>query len=147
MLAGLSYEFELRRFQRQKERTRKRFKKLLDEAREQKKDQLEVETIAYNEVTVIEYIDDEIAQLQSRYLFRQAEKYLIPWPERKTDDGAWEESDFTGRWRLTPHALSELRTAVRQEKKVRREFWQTWLILLTGFMGTLIGVLAVLNSN
>ena len=147
MLAGLSYEFELRRLQRRKEKTRKLHKKLLDEAREQKKNREEIEKIAHDEGSVIDYIDDEITQLQSRYLFRQAEKYLIPLPEFKTHDGAWEKADFTERLRLTPHALSELRTAVRQEKKERREHWQTWLILLTGFMGTLIGVLAVLNSN
>lgn len=95
----------------------------------------------------IDLIDDEIAQLQSAYLLRQAEIYFVPKPEFKTKDGAWERSNITGLWRLAEHPISELRDVIRREKKERREHLQSWTVLLTGFAGTLIGLFSVLNSN
>ena len=71
----------------------------------------------------VNLIDDDIAKLQTRYLFRQAEKYLIPKPEFNTESGDWEESRIDGRFHLTPNAMLELKAAVRKEKKERREHW------------------------
>ena len=47
-----------------------------------------------------------------------------------------------GQWRLSQKAISELKNAIRQEQKDRREKWQGWLALLIGFVGALIGLLS-----
>ncbi|MCH8282108.1 MAG: hypothetical protein IIC96_15665 [Chloroflexi bacterium] len=98
-------------------------------------------------MTFDEYIEDDIAQMQHRLLVRQAEKYLIPTPKHITQDGTWEKSDISGRWRLSQNILSELKKAIRQDQKYRREYWQSWLVVLIEFIGALIGLLSVWNSN
>ena len=154
MLDGISHERKLRSLHRSKDKTREFYKKKIDEARKQKKSRDEILGISYDEMYEIDYTDDKIAELQLQYLFRQAERGLIPIPKFKTEDEAWEESTVTGRWRLTPQAMSDLRAAVRHEKKEHREHIQTWLTViagfvgaLTGLVGALIGLLAVLASN
>jgi hypothetical protein len=71
---------------------------------------------------------------------------LIPVPEFKTEGGAWMESQETGLYHLTPHALHELRAAIRAEKKARREEWTIWLALLIGAIGALSGLVAIIKK-
>ena len=143
----ISHNFELRRLQHQKKKTRKHHTKLYDEAQKQKKKRDELEEIIHDEWGEVDFIDDKIAKLQTRYLLQQAEKYLIPKPEFDTDSGAWEKSRIDSRFHLTPTAMSELKAAVRHERKERREHWQSWLVLIVGLVGALTGLFSVLNSN
>lgn len=99
------------------------------------------------------FLEDEIAKLLSWHLIGQANRYLIPTPEFK-QEGAWVQSNITGLWHLTPHAMLSLRTEVRQERKERSEYVQKWLTVIatfiaamTGLVGALIGVLAMLSSK
>ena len=147
MFESISHEFELRCLQREKKKTRKHHARLYDEAEKQKKKRDELEEIIHYEMSEVDFIDDKIAKLQTRYLLQQAEKYLIPKPEFDTDSGAWEESRIDGRFHLTPTAMSELKAAVRHEKKEQREHWQSWLVLIAGLVGALTGLFSVLNSN
>ena len=137
--------YGLRRLQRQKEKIKKRGAKRRKEAREQKKSEVELGSILNDEMMDLEFVDDDIADLQSRYLRRQAERYLVPEPKFDTESKDWVQSKISGGWRMAPHPLSELRTAVQREKRERREHWQSWVILLIGLGGVLIGVLSFLK--
>ena len=147
MFDGLSHELKLRRLQRQKIKTSKHYRTLHDQAQKQKKKEDELQNIISEEMHNLDLIDDDIAKLHTRYLLQQAERYLIPKPEFNTEGGAWEESRIDARFQLTPTARSELKAAVRQEKKERREHWQSWLVLIVGLVGALTGLFSVLNSN
>lgn len=139
MLEIFSYKFELWKLQRNKEKNSKFFDKLVDKAREEKKDREEIDTLYGEEMIIRDRIEDDIAQMQHRLIVRQAEKYLIPTPKYITQDGTWEQSDETGRWRLSQNTISELKKAIRQEQKYRRE----GVALLIGLIGALTGLLAV----
>jgi hypothetical protein len=89
---------------------------------------------------------DEVIRLTSAYYVRMANRMLIPVPEFKTEGGAWMESQETGLYHLTPHALHELRAAIRTEKKARREEWTIWLALLIGAIGALSGLIAIIKK-
>jgi len=148
-MPNLRYFVRLRKLQRQRARIRKRGTKLLKEAREQKKSRQELDPIIYDELEEVNFVEDEIYDLQTRHFLRQAERHFVDVPLREKE-GAWEQSKITNRWRLTRHGLAGLRTAVRQENKERREQWQSWGLLLVGIFGTLtgaIGVLTVFFSN
>lgn len=143
----LTYKFELRKLQWQKEKNRKYFQKCRDEARKVRKSNDEIDGLISEEMAIRDRIDDDIAQMQYRLLVRQAERYLIPTPKHITQDGTWEQSEETGRWRLSQGTLSELKKAIHHEQKYRREYWQGWLALLVGLIGALTGLLAVWKSN
>jgi hypothetical protein len=85
--------------------------------------------------------EDEIHRLHTRYLWREANRLLLPVPEID-DKEAWEEE--YGRRHLTRKGINDLRTAVRLEMKLRREavlMWVPAITALTGLAGAAIGVL------
>ena len=136
----------MRRLQADKRRIRKTNKKLIDQAKQQKKPRDELEVLHYDARIDIGQVDEDIWHLQMQYLSQQAEKYLLPIPEFKEDSGEWIQSIFTGRWRLSPDALAKLRTDIRPEQKERREYWTTLITLLIGLVGALIGFVALLKK-
>ncbi len=88
-------------------------------------------------------IDDEIYSLITERLTRQAHRRLLPVAFRTERPENWEEGQF-GKWYMTVKALSELRSAIRQENKERFDQWLRWLPGLTGILGTMIGLAALL---
>ena len=91
--------------------------------------------------------DDELIRLTSNYYVRLANRMLIPVPEFKTEGGAWLESqERPGLYHLTPEALHDLRAAIRAEKKARREEWTIWLAGLTGLIGAISGLVAIIKK-
>ena len=90
------------------------------------------------------YFGDQIRALQSRYLIKQAERYLLPTPPFDKESGNWEESDVTVRWRLTLPAQAALRSAICDYEKVRRERIQSWLVVVSGIIGACTGLLGAL---
>ena len=154
MLDTLSYRFGLWKLQREKATNRRFYKKRIDEARKANKPRDRIEAIANEELEIIERIDDRIATMQHRLVVRQAEKYLIPTPEYSRNNGKWEQSEITGRWRHSGTTIRGLMNSIRLERKDRRERWHSWLAAitgligaLTGIVGALIGLLSVLSSD
>jgi hypothetical protein len=89
-------------------------------------------------------IDDDISQLMSDYIEREAQKLFLSVPEFTRGSDKWEKSGFVEHWRLTQATMLELRSAIRAEKKERSELARSWLAGLTGLIGVIIGLLAVI---
>jgi hypothetical protein len=89
-------------------------------------------------------IDDDIMQLTSEFLVSRAEKYQLLAPDFDGQSARWENSKITGRYRLTHAAILELRSAVHTAQKERGEIFRLWLASITGLIGVLIGLLAVI---
>jgi hypothetical protein len=90
-------------------------------------------------------IEDELQQLESRFLCLQAHKYRVPIPPHKEPD-LWEESSSIGGWQLTAKGFAMLRADLRKEKNERWQWWElrTKVLValataLTGLVGALIG--------
>ena len=144
MLGDLVHNRELRRLQSEKKRIGEENDKRIAAAREEGKDRQEIHKMMWERHTDLLYIDDKILTLQSRHLEKKADKYLLPRPPFNKESGDWEESDVTGRWGLTLPAQAGLRTAIHDYEKERRERFQSWLIVLSGFIGALTGLIGVL---
>jgi hypothetical protein len=99
--------------------------------------------------------DEEIA-LQTRYLCGLAAKRLIPLPE-KSDEVLVGMPDRTSKWRksitsvgivLTDEGLRELHLGIRNDRRERLEIVRSWMATivpgLTGLIGVIIGLLAVI---
>jgi len=80
----------------------------------------------------------------SRRVKDQAEHYLIPIPKFNKDSPDWIESRIDGRYALSPEAVAKLRSAIRAERRERYEHAFRWLAALTGVIGALTGLAAVL---
>ena len=119
-------------------------------------DQAELSSLKHDAFTNAVWSDDQIRALQSRYLIKKAERYILPIPpfDKPPFDkkgGNWKQSDVTpGRWWLTLPAQAELRSAIDDYEKGRCERIQRWVMIMsgiivasTGLLGALIGLIAI----
>jgi hypothetical protein len=104
-----------------------------------------------------DYRELELSRTQaiSRALLREADELHLPRPNH--NEAAkwvkWQPEDdrqdpITGL--LSPEGMTELRQAIRRERKERREAFEFWLkaiggviLVLTGLVGALIGLLSI----
>lgn len=107
----------------------------------------------------LDIIDATIQENISRDLIQQAQKLHVP-TSGVGGKNKWMEQEEFGdayhfrHWRvLSPEAFSELRTAIREEKRQRRKTWAFWVKLagiiitaLTGLIGAAIGLVSVLKK-
>jgi CRISPR/Cas system CSM-associated protein Csm4 (group 5 of RAMP superfamily) len=88
-------------------------------------------------------INEQIAILESDYWLEQAERYLLPTPK---DEAYIHSKRYKRRSYFDEETLASLRSAVRKEQKERSENFRTWVTLLIGIIGALIGLVAVLKK-
>jgi hypothetical protein len=143
MFRNLKYHIQLRWLQRKARRTHAFYRKLYRKAQKQNPPQ-GLDEISLEDRMETDLIDDDIAQLRSQYLIEQAEDYLIPVPEIERKGDAWEQSDISGRWRLTRKSAVRLLSAIRKEKTERFDYWQKRIGLLIGLLTLLLGILGTL---
>jgi hypothetical protein len=137
MLDWLRYRYQLARLHRQKKRIQRGWAKVRAKAKAENKDREELHGIASDEWLETDTVDEDIRLLETRYLTAVAEKYFLPIPER-------EESDATLRYMFTKETINQLRSAIRAEQKERSELARSWLSSITGLVGALIGLLAII---
>ena len=143
MMKTARFHFRLAKLQKQKRALETEYDGAIKDARDRKDREREDELIS----TLMferDLIDDEIFKLSSRQVTQLAERYLIPIPEFSTDSDEWTESSIDGLYRLSDQAIARLRSDIRRERKERHEHALMWLAALTGIIGALTGLVAVL---
>ena len=94
-------------------------------------------------------IDEEIDEYRTRKLLKKARRLMLSIPqaprngESKDENGHWYEGQYTGGRYLTNEGMRALRRAIHQERKEQFDLWFSLLAALTGFLGTLIGLVVV----
>jgi hypothetical protein len=86
--------------------------------------------------------NEAICILTSDYLIDTAEKLMIEVPHPSPPE--WTHSDRNSRVYLTETSMFKLRSAIRAERKERSELARSWLSSITGLIGVIIGLLAVI---
>jgi hypothetical protein len=127
------------------EQTNRLYRKLVTEA-ERRGDQTKVQEL-YSEWSLDSgLVEEELQQIFTARLVKKARRLLLPVPETPTsdlEDEYWKRGKHFQRWYLTPIGFSKLRGLIRAEQKERREALQVWAAIVTGILGTLIGLVAV----
>jgi hypothetical protein len=89
----------------------------------------------------IEPFEEDIENLIYWYLSVQAQKLRLLLPE---SSDSWQWSKHRGHFMLKPAEVQKLRSAIRAERKERSELAFRWLTGITGLIGVLIGLLAII---
>ena len=79
--------------------------------------------------------EDEIAELEMSRLRELSARYQVPLPPQPFADSTnWIASTFTGRARLRPDVMHEMRAKIRRERKERREMWLPYISAIAAFV-------------
>ena len=141
----LVFKHRLWKLQRERNKLQKSHQRATKEAEDKHADWNELQGMAACYFAQLDVIDEAIHRLHHQLIVTQAEKYLIPVPDFDDNRQAWVYSAETKKVRLRDTELVKLKLAIQREQKHRRDVWQTWLTLLTGFAGALIGLISVLG--
>jgi hypothetical protein len=87
---------------------------------------------------------EDIDSLQTKRFCQLANKLLVPIPVRSNKE-MWCEKHYSYGRTLTDKGIWEIKKLIRQEKKERREGFIVWLAVLTGIIGAITGLAAVLT--
>lgn len=97
--------------------------------------------------------EDEDAYITKK-LLRKARRLRVPIPHLYSEGSSlsdhWYEGRNTGRMYLTTKGIAALREEVRHELKARHESrsaWIVWLSALTGVIGAITGLVAVITHK
>lgn len=146
MIEWAKFRWEQQRIQRSRNRISRTYEKKEKEARAKGGDSDVLSSLEYSWDFELKLEDDEMLNLIHRYYRRQADRLMVPVPPFKAEGGAWEESEKDGSYHLTQEALHDLRSAIRAEKKARREGWMVWLAAFIGLIGALSGLIAIIKK-
>lgn len=97
-------------------------------------------------------IEEEENHVVTRTLIRQARKLRLSLPPHNNSDGTesglWEDGQYFGGRHLSALGVMQLRKDIRDEIKAGHEakaHWIAWLTALTGVLGAITGLVAVLH--
>jgi hypothetical protein len=90
----------------------------------------------------------------TRQLLSKARRLRIPIPhlydENQNESKHWYQGHMSGRWYLSPQGEAALRDEIRKELKARhdaRSQWVVWISVLTGLIGALTSLVALLSGT
>lgn len=114
-------------------------------------DRSTVETLQRDHQLEVDIYDEEQDLYLTKNLLAKARRLRVPIPHRNNDDNTesehWYQGHYTGEWYLTTIGFSSLRDEIRREEKARHEaraHWVVWLSALTGVIGAITGLIALL---
>jgi hypothetical protein len=148
MLYRLIHGWRLARFRQTKRRVARAYDRYIAQAYRDKQPSDKISEIRETRHWELGNCEDEIAQLETEYLTRRAEKYGLPTPPLfitgNLPSEGWYESKMFGGYLLTMAGRADLRSDIRAEKRERREGWLPYISALTGLLGVVVAILALL---
>ena len=98
--------------------------------------------------------DEEEDAYVTEQLLKEARSFRVSIPHRNNEDMSesehWYKGNYTGGWYLTDRGIAALRAEIRREQKARHETraqWTVWLSALTGLVGAITGLVALLGHK
>lgn len=143
MLEDIKFQWRLRQLQKKKSSIESDTHVRVKEAEKAKNRDLKSELIS-EFFFETDYVNNEIHDLQHRYICDKAEKYFLPLPPFVENSPEWEKSDVDDQVRLSQASICRLRSDIRKETKERHEQLFRWLAAIIGVIGALTGLAAVL---
>lgn len=146
MFDRLKHSIKISRLQRAQRKAGAGYAKTLKRAAKDGTDQKLIEEHQFLAFEEDQEYEDRISFEQSQFLRQEAQTYLVPSPEFSSSNGQWEQSRYTGRWRLSASEQAKLRSDLRKERRERWEEWTRWTPLvssLTGLLGVVVAILAL----
>jgi hypothetical protein len=150
LIFPVPYRWRLWRLKAEERSTLKRYSAARVAAKKSGKGRDVIDNLLREEQFECSIVIDQIAQLKTGCVLREASRYDVP---VRWDGDDWEESGSIGGRQLTTKGFFELQTAIRKEKNERWAYWELRMKVIvvlatamTGAVGALIGLVATLKK-
>lgn len=143
MIEHLRFRRELAKRRRQEEHLRAFCKAEISKARSEGKSRSEIGGLEAQEHAEVTMLEEEIAIVVTEHWLRKAHRRFVPTPELKDGDMWIQCSRTSNEYVLTNRGISQLRTSLRRELKERVEVVVMAAAIVTGLLGALTGLVAV----
>jgi len=146
MFNHLKYRFKLQKIFNNKKKIQNAFSKEIGKAYQQKKSSDEIHLIKQNEYFEVGMIQEEIDILITNHLREKATALFVPLPEYNQEK-MWTKCDKISQQKiLTRLGINTIKTAIRKERKERIELLLMVAASLTGVIGAITGLIALLKK-
>jgi len=146
MIEYIKFKFALRKLFKSKEETRVKYSNFLALARSEKKSIEDIQGLEHEAYFEESMIDEEISLLVTRYLTSKARRQFIPIPPINNEE-MWEKcSKISLSYVLTDAGISNVRSLLGKEAKEKRDSIVTFIAAITGLIGTVTGLIAIINK-
>lgn len=144
MIEYMQYRAKLAGLFRRKEAMRNGYTEDIRKAQNEHKPRVDIRSLEDESYFEDSMLDEEIALLTTDYLIRKARRCFVPIPSHESD-GMWEQCNkMSNRYVLTDAGISELRSSLRKERKEQVELVVMVIATLTGVIGAVTGLVAVI---
>jgi hypothetical protein len=149
MFDWLHYKYHLSRLHKEGRALSQCHTNAYERATKEQRPKHELDRLLVTFATDLQINHDRIGILQTEYLTSLAEKHLIPMPEGslpldERGNDKWRTAKQGGILYLNSDGIRELLVAIRADRRERLERVRSWLMALTGLIGAIIGLLAVI---
>lgn len=145
MLEYIKYSRKLRSLTKKLDETNSFYSGKIREAEKKKEGREEVDSLISEAIFEESMLKEEISIHVTNYLAEYATKHFISIPDRD-EEGMWQKCRYMSERRvLTNKGISKLRSLIRSENKEKIESLSVILASITGVIGAITGLIAVLN--
>jgi len=137
MFEVIKYRWKLYELNKQYENVTEKYKQLKKDVKGDEYAMLHTE-----EGSEVVPLLEEMDALKTRRFCQIADNLMVPLPDSK-DESLWSDRYYGKGKNLTINGIWELKKFIRQEKRERREGFMVWLAALTGIIGIITGLVAV----
>ena len=145
MINALKYHMELKNLHKQYYKTSTFYRVKIEQAQKEHKSRDEIQALNSEKWHELQYIDEQIDSLVSRRLCRIANRLMVPIPDYGNEAYWVEMGAYDVGKVLTAKGIQEIRKNIRSERKERWEWLFVLLAALTGLVGAITGLAAVLS--
>lgn len=140
MIETIKYRWQLRKLNRKCDE----LSRFYADKEAESKNNNDKEMVRAEAGSVIVPVMEEIDSLQTKRFCQLANRLLVPIPDRSNKE-MWREKHYSYGRTLTDKGIWEIKKLIRQEKRERREGFIVWLAALTGIVGAITGLAAILT--
>lgn len=145
MINYWKFKSKIKEINSEKRKIQESYLKDISKARKQKKSPEEINEIRQSEYFDVGMVQEKIDIQITNYLRNKANTLFVPLPDYD-DKKMWVECSMISQQKvLTTLGISTIKTAIRKEWKEKAEIYLIWLASLTGIIGALTGLIAVLK--
>jgi|GEM_PF-4716442 len=134
--------FELRRLDKELNRTNELYAKALKEAKDGGTDWQDMASLNHEASWEAGFVYSQIDAIKTARQLRRATRYSVPVPPRSEgDDWSWDTT--LGKWLLTDVGAQKLRREIAIEVENRQKPWLNWMSLVISGISLAVAVIAI----